>query len=148
MVDRFYLSLAQVSKLDYELADVKQRLVALRRELAQPDVSGEGEHEVAQDDYFQLEGRQLELEEILAHAQVMPDSYRHRRVELGAHVVLINHDGIMRFRIVNTLEADPVNDKISDQSPLGKLLMGKKVLDEVELDIPDGHRHFRIVRIT
>ncbi len=70
------------------------------------------------------------------------------KVQLGYKVVLKNGTKTKEFQVVGTVEADPLNGKISDESPIGQSLMGKKVGDEVEIKTPADTTKYKIVSIS
>jgi transcription elongation factor GreA len=70
------------------------------------------------------------------------------KIELGCTVIVRNQDGLQeRFTIVGKEEADPINGKISNESPVGKALMGKKRGDRVEVSVPAGTVKFKILEV-
>ncbi|MES4792902.1 MAG: transcription elongation factor GreA [Chloroflexota bacterium] len=107
-------------------------------------------HEAKKEQGF-VEGRILELRGILNNCRVVsPADVNTTQVEFGCRVSL--HDEAygddFDYIIVGPLEADPDNDFISDQSPLGKALVGRKVGDTVTVPLPAGNARYKITRIT
>lgn len=96
-----------------------------------------------------VEGRIQELESILSNAQILAETVRNDIVLLGASVTVTEGNGAPRetYQIVGRAEADPTRGRISNESPLGKALLGKRVGDLVRVDTPGGTVHFEILTI-
>lgn len=96
-----------------------------------------------------LEGRIDELEEILKNSAVIVQGGAGKKntVELGCKVVVATANGKSQFHVVGEWEAKPAERKISDSSPLGKALLGKKIGDKVEVEAPAGKVVYSIVSI-
>jgi transcription elongation factor GreA len=117
------------------------------------DISESSAYEDAKNLQAQVEGRIMELEQLLALAEVMtPDMHEGvdgpAEVRIGMQVEVENDSGAKRtFKLVETFEADPKAGLISDQSPVGKALMGHKVGDEVSVATPGGVSNYVILSI-
>ncbi|HVX58883.1 MAG TPA: transcription elongation factor GreA [Candidatus Saccharimonadales bacterium] len=98
------------------------------------DLSENAEYQTAREEQDRLEARISELEHVVANAQVIKKPKSDGSVRLGSSVKLKNDGMTKEFQVVGTMEADPLNGKLSDESPIGKLLIGKKVGDEVEIN--------------
>jgi transcription elongation factor GreA len=98
------------------------------------DLSENAEYQTAREEQDRLESRISELEQVLHNVQIIKKPKSNGEVKLGnvAHVKAANGK-TRQFQVVGTMEADPLNGKISDESPIGKILMGKKVGDKVVL---------------
>ncbi len=96
-----------------------------------------------------VEGRILTLENLLSHAVMIdPEHVRHDVVSLGVKVEAVDEDGQRSvYAIVGSAEANPVQGKISNESPLGQALLGKQAGDVVEFTAPAGVFHYTIVNI-
>jgi len=94
-----------------------------------------------------VEGRILELSTLLATAEVIKDTHTFDIAELGATVTIKDEDTLSRYRLVNPAEANPMEGKISVQSPFGKAISGKKPGDVVTVNAPDGAFSIEIVSI-
>ena len=97
-----------------------------------------------------LEGRIQELDEILNNYQIIDeDMAHHDRVKLGDWVTVaeVGADENERYQLVGPQEADPVAGRISNESPLGKLLVGVKVGEVVRVNAPRGLTEFRVVQV-
>ncbi|MCB0108577.1 MAG: GreA/GreB family elongation factor, partial [Caldilineaceae bacterium] len=90
-----------------------------------------------------------ELENTLKRAQVIKEEGKKNVVSLGRTVVMreVGTDFDETYTIVGSLEADPVNGRISNESPIGKALLGKKVGNKVKVESPGGEIEFQIVKI-
>ncbi|MFQ5400786.1 MAG: transcription elongation factor GreA [Anaerolineae bacterium] len=114
------------------------------------DFIDNAELEAARNAQAFLEGRIQELEEILKNYQLISDNGDpHDRVRVGDWVTVIEDGGDEeeRYHLVGPAEADPVEGRISNESPLGKALLGAKVGDEVRVNAPRGVLKFRVVKI-
>lgn len=97
------------------------------------------EYDDAKNDQAFVEGRILILEDTIRNAAIIESPESPGIVDLGNTVLIHNQDGkIEQFTIVGSTEADPVNGKISNESPVGRALLGKRVGDEIEVAIPAG----------
>jgi len=98
------------------------------------DLAENAEYSSARQEQEKVEGRIGEIEHILLNAQIIKAPKGDSKVQLGSSIKLKGTDGKSKqFQVVGTVEADPLNGKISDESPIGKGLMGKKVADSVEI---------------
>jgi transcription elongation factor GreA len=142
MDKKFYLTKKGLEKLKKEYETLKKiRLAKLKGEtpkiLHSEDVSSE--YLAFKEDMNFLENRLLELEYILKNFVLIkkPPKEKQNIVDLGATVTLEDSEGsINEFMIVGTLEANPSEGKISNESPVGKALLGKKVGDEIVITSP------------
>jgi len=140
----FHLTKPGVDELKAELAElVAQRAaIADRIKTAREfgDLGENMEYTAAMQDKERNENRVVEIEHILANVQVISaPKGDHKKVTLGARIKLKSKSGDAKakeFQVVGTVEADPLNGKISDESPIGKALMGKTEGDEVEIKTP------------
>jgi transcription elongation factor GreA len=142
-------------RLDY-LRDVRRKEVAdyIHEAKEAGDISESSAYEEAKRDQAMVEGEILELEALLASAQIMsPDmddrQDSQRTVHIGMRVEVESESGVRRvFKLVETFEAEPKAGMISDQSPVGKALMGHKKGDEVSVSTPGGVTTYTILSIT
>lgn len=150
----FRLTKDGASELEKELAE----LIAERGAIAEHiktarefgDLAENAEYQSARADQEKNEARISEVEHILQNLEIIdaPRNGSHF-VQLGSKVKL--KDGGSRskeFQVVGTVEADPLEGKISDESPIGKLLIGKKVGDEIELHTPADRAVYKITDIA
>ena len=104
------------------------------------DLSENSEYDEAKNEQGFVESRIAELEKMLKHARVIDESELSTdTVSVGSHVVIRDEDGDTdEYDIVGSTEADPVNGKISDESPVGAALIGHSAGDKVEITLPSG----------
>ena len=127
-------------------AEITQTLKEAR---ALGDLSENSEYEQAREDQANLEQRIVEVEYALEHATVIDEAKTDGKVGIGCQVELKyeDDDDTESYKIVGSQEADPFNNKISNESPIAAAIMGKKVGDTVEVSSPDGVYSVRIVAI-
>ncbi len=134
-----------------ELVEVKRPALAerLRRAIAQGDLSENADYKTAKEEQSFLEGRIQDIEALLRSAQIIEETGRSDLVTLGSRVTVVEEGGGSpeTFRIVGTAEADPINGKVSHESPLGGALLGRKVGDVVMIEAPNGEIAFQITDI-
>jgi transcription elongation factor GreA len=153
MKKQFHLTQQGVDELKKELAE----LMALRTEIAGRiktarefgDLSENMEYSAARQDQERNENRISEIEHILANVQIITVPKSDGKVVLGATVKLKNGGSKTKeFQVVGTVEADPLSGKISDESPIGQALMGKKPGEKVEIKLPSETISYTIVEIS
>lgn len=136
-------------KKEYDhLVNKKRREVVdrLANARGQGDLSENSEYSAAKQDLAFIDGKIIELEQVLHEAEVVI-SHSKKKVDVGCKVTL-HIDGKKEiFTIVGEWEADPVQKKISHSSPLGKALLGKKVGEKVEVEAPAGKILYKILHI-
>jgi len=148
-----YLTREGYKKLETELnylRTVRRQEVArrLHEALAEGDILENAELEAARNEQAFVEGRILELEDLLRRAEIIEENGPGEVVRLGSWVTIVEGDGPPEtYHIVGPAEASPSEGKISYESPLGKALMGHRVGDEVTVNAPDGVLTFRVVEI-
>jgi len=148
-----YVTAEGLKKLEEELEhlrNVRRQEVAVRLREAMEDgeLIDNAEYEAAKNEQAFVEGRILELDRMLSQAQIIEHKTKADQVEIGATVVI--KEGNRKpetYTIVGAAEANPKQGLISNESPLGRALLGKKVDDLVEVQAPDGTLKFRIVKI-
>ena len=112
----------------------------------QGDLSENSEYSAAKQDLAFIDGRIVELEEIIHGAKVVT-SHGKSHVDVGCKVTLHINGKKDVYTVVGEWEADPKEKKISHSSPLGQALMGKKVGEKVELEAPAGKVLYKILHI-
>ena len=113
------------------------------------DLSENAEYQSAREEQDRLESRISELEHILQNAQIIKIAKSNGKVRLGSAVKLESDNGkAEQFQIVGTMEADPLNGKISDESPIGQALMGKCKDDTVEIKLGKQATKYKVVEIS
>jgi transcription elongation factor GreA len=140
--------LAELKRELEELMNVKRpeavNRLADARELG--DLSENSEYAAAKQDLSFIDGRILELEEIIHGAKIVT-THQKSQVDVGCKVTLTISGKKEEFLLVGEWEADPKAKKISHSSPLGKALMGKKVGEKVEVEAPAGKVLYKILNI-
>ena len=144
-----------LKKLENELESlksVKRREIAerIKQALSFGDISENSEYDEAKNEQAQVEVRIVQLETMLKHAKLIDeDDISTELVSLGAKVKLKDMDSgeEVEYYIVGSTEADPSKSKISNESPVGIALMGKKEGAVVEVSVPDGIIKFKILKI-
>jgi transcription elongation factor GreA len=119
----------------------------LAKARAMGDLSENSEYAAAKEELAFVEGRIREIEEILNDAEVVKNSDSSDQVRLGSSVTVETNGKNDLFQIVGEFEADPMNKKLSQNSPIGQALINKKVGDSVEVSIPAGKVQYKIVGI-
>ena len=140
-----------------ELKSELDALVAARVDVADKiktarefgDLAENSEYQLARQEQEKNEARISELEHILANVQEIKKPKGDSKVQLGSNVKLKGESGSTKeFQVVGTVEADPLEGKISDESPIGQALLGKKVGDEVEIKTPTEVASYKITDIS
>lgn len=147
----FHLTKEGVAELERELAT----LLTSRGEIAERiktarefgDLSENAEYQSARAEQDRNETRINEIQHILQNVELIKKPRGDSKVQLGSTVKLKNGKS-MEFQVVGTVEADPLNGKISDESPIGKALLGKAVGDLVEIVTPAETAKYKVVEIS
>jgi len=150
-----YLTADGARKLRDELEQLKnvkrpELAARLRHAIQQGDLSENADYHAAKEDQGFLEGRILELERLLRDTVILDESSVDiTSVRLGVKVTVVEQgfDDREMFQIVGRAEANPAQGRISNESPLGQALIGKKIGDTVHIAAPGGTTIFKIVAI-
>ena len=151
---KFIMTYEGVKKLEEELEylkTVKRKEITekIKVALGYGDLSENSEYDEAKNDQAFTEGRIIQLENMLKNAVVVDESEIPKdKVSVGSIVKVMDYefDEEVEYTIVGSAEADPMNFKISNESPVGSALIGKKVGDVVEVAVPSGVSKFEISR--
>ncbi len=154
-VKKNILTYAGLKKYEDELANLKQ---VRRKEVAQKikeareqgDLSENAEYDAAKDEQREIELRIEELEKLLKNVEVVvEDEVDLGKISVGCQVKLydVEYDEEIEFRIVGSTEANSLQNKISNESPVGKALLGKKVGDTVEVETQAGVIEYKVLEI-
>lgn len=156
MVDRdVFLTPEGLKKLEAELDELKtvrRKEVAekIKQALAFGDISENAEYDQAKNEQGQLEEKISKLEEMLRNAKIIDESeITTDKVSVGSKVKVldIEFDEETEYTIVGSAEANPYNGRISNESPVGRALLGGEVNDVVNVQVPDGLVQFKILDI-
>ena len=144
-----------LKKLEDELQDLK---VNRRKEVAQKikeareqgDLSENAEYDAAKDEQRDIEARIEEIEKILKNAEVADDEFGAGVINLGSTVTVYDceFDEEIVFKLVGSTEAKSLENKISNEAPLGKALIGKVAGDEGEVETPSGIMKYKVINVT
>jgi transcription elongation factor GreA len=138
-----------------ELEEELEQLIAGRVDVAERiaearsfgDLSENAEYSAAREQQSRTESRIAEIEEILAGAEIIETDKTDNMVGLGDTVTLKSGKISAEYVLVGAVEADPANGKISNESPLGAQLIGKKIGERAVIDTPKGKKTYEIVEI-
>jgi len=119
----------------------------LQKARAMGDLSENSEYTAAKEDLSFIEGRIRELEEIIKNAEVVAKTPGETSVEIGSQIVVNMNGKQETYYLVGEFEANPMEKKLSQTSPIGKALFGKKKGDTVEVQVPAGTMKYTIVEI-
>jgi transcription elongation factor GreA len=152
---KYVMTYEGVKKLEDELEflkTVKRKEITekIKVALGYGDLSENSEYDEAKNEQAFTEGRILQLENMLKNATVVDESeITTDKVSVGSVVKVKDYDfdEVVEYSIVGSAEADPMNFKISNESPVGLALVGKKIGDIVEVTIPDGVNKFEVLDI-
>lgn len=151
MNKQFHLTKEGIKELEEELKDlIEQRPeIAERIKTAREfgDLAENAEYTSARQEQERVESRIAEIENILQNVEVIQKPKGDAKVQLGS-VVKLKNGSTKEFQVVGTVEADPLNGKISDESPIGQALLGKKVGDSVEIVTPADTTMYKVVSIS
>jgi transcription elongation factor GreA len=153
MSEQKFLTHEGYQKLEQELnhlRTVRRQEVArrLHQALEEGDILENAELEDARNEQAFLEGRILTLENLLRNATIIEENGPREMVGIGSHVTIIESEGPPEtYHIVGSAEADPTQGLISNESPMGRALMGLKIGETAKVNAPDGVLEFKIVGI-
>lgn len=150
---QIYMTREGVGELEQEYAKliIRRKPIAERIKTAREfgDLAENAEYTSARQEQERVEGRIAEIDHILSNATVIKKPKAANLVQLGSIVKLAANNGKSReFQIVGTVEADPLSGKISDESPIGRILMGRKVGESIELQTTLDLTIFKIIDVA
>jgi len=125
------------------LKNVKRGEVSERIKIAKGfgDLSENAEYDAAKLEQAQVEERIYKLQEMLAHAKIIKeDEIDDRVVGVGSHVKIrdLEFDEVEEYVVVGSTEADPFQNRISNESPVGKALLGRSAGEQIDVEVPNG----------
>lgn len=137
-------------KKEFDLLMSERSVISERIKLAREfgDLSENAEYSSARQDQERAEARISEIDHILKNVAIIESPTNKNKVELGNTVVLSGTSADKTFTVVGSVEADPLNGLISDESPIGKALLGKKLGDNVEIKLPSETVQYKISKIS
>ena len=155
MQDREYLTPEGLKRLEDELehlrgvrrSEVAQRL---HEAMAEGEVEENPEYDEAKNEQAFVEGRIMEIEAILSNAILIENKGPANEVRLGSRVTVteVGTRSQEHYILVGSAEVDPLNGRISNESPLGKALVGRKLNEQFQIQAPDGVLKFKVTHIT
>jgi transcription elongation factor GreA len=148
-----YISEEGLEKLKKELNELKtgkRKEIAERLEAAKAlgDLSENAEYQEAKEAQSLVESQIAEMEETLRNVRLIRKDRSREYVEVGSTVILNSKNGEETYTIVGSEEADPMSGKISNESPLGKAVLGRRAGDKFEVKTPAGPMDYTLVKIS
>ena len=155
MAKEYRLSAERYEELKQELTylkTVREKEVAelIKEARSFGDLSENSEYDEAKNEQGKLYSRIAELDEILSNYTIIEEQERSADViHVGTTVVVLDleFDEELTYQVVGSQEADPMNGRISEESPFGKALVGHKAGEEIVVEAPEGNIHYKIVKI-
>ncbi len=142
------------TKLEAELENLRtvkraQIAEAIHSAKEEGDIMENSAYDEAKNEQAFVEGRIMTIEQMLKNAVMIGATRASDAVGIGSYVTVAERGAREEetFQIVGSAEADPGRGRISNESPVGRALLGKRIGDEVQIKIPDGVRHLKITEI-
>lgn len=156
MSKEFLLTAEGLKQMEAELDYLKsEKMLEVAQKIKEArsfgDLSENSEYDAAKNEQAQVQEKIVKLENMLKHATVIEDDeHMSGTVTIGAKVKVhdMEYDEDTEYTIVGSNEANPRQKKISNESPVGKALLGKKVGDLVEIEVPQGTIGLKILEVT
>jgi transcription elongation factor GreA len=147
-----YLSKEGLEQIRQELdglVNVRRAEIAARIHEAKEhgDITENAEYEDAKNEQAFVEGRIQALSALVKNAVVIEENHSSTHVQIGSTVTIQSKDGKESFMIVGSAEASPAEGRISNESPVGRALLGRKKGDEVTVTVPAGDSKYKILSI-
>ncbi|SDY58412.1 transcription elongation factor GreA [Proteiniborus ethanoligenes] len=145
--------LAKIEEEYEELKTVRRKEIAdrIKQALAFGDISENSEYDEAKNEQARLEERIAKLERTLRNARIIDnEEISAEVVSIGSKVMVkdIEYNEKIEYTIVGSAEADPYEERISNESPVGRALIGRKAGEIVEVHVPDGVIQYEIISIN
>ena len=139
--------------LQKELAEINVKIEENKKDISTArsygDLSENSEYDEAKQEQGKLHTRKAELEELIANAKIVDESQiDEKKISVGSIVVVKSDRGEKTYHIVGSYEADPLNGKISDASPIGVALIGASEGDTVVANTAKGALEFKVLNVT
>ena len=148
-----YMTQESLSGLQAEYEELKNKKIPeiadrIDEAKQQGDLSENAEYHSAKEDMAWAQGRLLEIEHLLANAQVIESGRKSNGAIMVGQTVVVENNGVKKeYAIVGPQEADPFNGKISNESPLGEAFLGRSVGESVEAQTPAGKQLYKILSV-
>jgi transcription elongation factor GreA len=152
MSKKYLLTQEGLAKLNEELKYLindkrKEVIERIREAAAHGDLSENADYAQAREEQSFIEGRIQEIEDMIKNAEIITASTQHNHVSIGSTVVVKINDQQKAYTIVGSNEANPLEGRISNESMVGKALLGKKVGDKFTVAAPAGEMEYEVVEI-
>jgi len=151
MIKQYHITAQGKKDLEQELAELKSQRGAIAQKIANArdygDLSENAEYDAAREEQVQVETRIAEIEDILQNASLIKAKST-SKVDVGNTVELRTAGKSHTYTIVGPVEANPLEGKISNESPIGQALLGKKVGDHLTIETPKGPADYELVAIS
>ena len=150
MKKHYQITVEGKKELETELVTLKSRRGNVAEKIANArdfgDLSENAEYDAAREEQGLLETRIAEIEEIINNADIIKGG-RKNVIDLGSKVELTTNGTTVTYTIVGSVEANPLEGRISNESPIGTALFGKKVGDDATITTPKGSVTYKIAEI-
>ena len=151
MKKQYQITTEGKKELEAELEQLKSRRGAIAEKIAEArdygDLSENAEYDAAREEQGLVESRIAEIEDIVQNAEIIKAS-RKSTIGLGSKVELKNGSQTINYHMVGPVEANPIEGKISNESPIGIALAGKKVGDTATVTTPKGEITYEIINVA
>jgi len=151
MKKQYQITIEGKKELETELVTLKSRRGNVAEKIANArdfgDLSENAEYDAAREEQGLLETRIAEIEEIINNADIIKGG-RKNVIDLGSKVELTTNGTSVTYTIVGSVEANPLEGRISNESPIGTALFGKKVGDDATITTPKGSVTYKIAEIN
>ena len=152
MSKKYLLTQEGLTKLNQELKHLindkrKEVIERIREAAAHGDLSENADYAQAREEQSFIEGRIIEIEDIVKNAEIITTSTHHSAVTIGSTVVIKTGGNEKKYTIVGSNEANPKEGKISNESLVGKNLLGRKTGEKFKITTPAGEMGYEIVSL-
>lgn len=153
MSKKYLLTQEGLLKLNEELKHLindkrKEVIERIREAAAHGDLSENADYAQAREEQSFIEGRIMEIEDMIKNAEIITQSTQHNTVTIGSTIKLKVNGEDKVYTIVGSNEANPLEGKISNESDVGKSLLGKKNGDKIIVNTPAGDKEYEITGIN
>ncbi len=152
MKKQFRLTREGVNELKAELEALMAKRIttaeAIKSARELGDLSENAEYQSARLEQERNESRISEIENIISSVEIITKPKSGNKVQLGSAVKVKSDSKVKQFQVVGTVEADPLNGKISDESPIGAALLGKSMGDTIDIKTPSDVTSYKIIEIS